>query len=596
MSGVQVPARSLGARPSAENISRPRADLRLVCVLAACLAAQLVAGLVLARTHGFWSPDSAVRYLQVEGLLASGYRDLSVPYPAEALDPGGRYFPLGGWFHFQRGGRFYLSYPPYFSMLSGPLFRLLGFGGLLVIPALSVLATVWISYGVVRSRVPHLAWPSAAVLGLATPLLVYGVVFWDHSLAVLLATGALALLGGDVEEASGGTWRLVGAGALIGLGMWFRNEMYPLAAAIVIAWVVAHRPAFRRVAPLAAGIAGPACAVWALNARFFGSPFGWKGHDLATTRIGGVAQASSNGVSGAAAWATDKFGNAYYQLFSPDFYAYNAPAVAWGLALAGAILLGMVLLRSGVRRRSSALALAGLTVAVGASLLVVSARTMVSGLLPAAAVVALAAFAGARARWERFLWTVIALFAVAVILTGTHGGLQWGPRYLLPVLPPLIWLAAVGVARIQSDAGELWPVLRPGLAALAVAGCVLQLSGLDQVQQAASRNARLNAWLRSVPAEVVVTPLQWLTLGSGPVYFDKKMLLVRSPEDFRELVGTLSARRVRRWTYIPFSGPAFSPMTVAGWTDGREWRFRPAEEGAFEGLRAVTYVGFSVRP
>lgn len=600
MNGVPVPLPGAGARPRAQEHSRPRAHLPLVWVLGACLAAQLAAGLPLARTHGFWSPDSAVRYLQVEGLLASRYRDLSVPYPARALDPVGRYFPLGGWFHFERGGRFYVSYQPYFSLISAPLVGLFGFGGLLLIPAISVLVTVGISYGVVRSRVPHLAWPSAAALGLATPLLVYGVVFWDHSLTVLVATGALALLAAAIEDPSGGTWRLAGAGALLGLGMWFRNEMYPLAASVAVAWVSAYRPAFRRVAALAVGIAPPACALWALNTRVFGHPLGWKGQDLASTRIGGVAQASSSGVSGAAAWATNKLGNAYYQLVSPDFYAYNAPAVAGGLVLAGAVVVGMWLLRSGIRRRSCPAAVAGLAVTVGASLIVASSRTMVSGLFPAAPVVVLAIFAGARARWERFLWIVVALFVVAVILTGTHGGLQWGPRYLLPVLPPLIWLAAAGVARIQSDAGELWPVLRPGLAALAVGSCLLQFSGVDQVQQAASRNARLNAWLRSATAEVVVTPLQWLTLGAGPVYFDREMLLVRSPEDLRELVGTLSARHVRRWTYIPFSGSAFHPRAIAAWTDGREWRFRPAEESAFEGLRAVTYAGFSagssVRP
>ena len=39
-----------------------------------------------------------------------------------------------------------------------------------------------------------MAWAGAVALGLATPLFVYGVEFWDHSLAALLSAAALALM------------------------------------------------------------------------------------------------------------------------------------------------------------------------------------------------------------------------------------------------------------------------------------------------------------------------------------------------------------------------------------------------------------------
>jgi hypothetical protein len=553
----------------------------------------MAAGTILARSQGFWSPDSALRFIQVQRLLTSGYRDFSIPYPAAALDPDGRYFPLGDWFHFRRNGRFYLAYSPYFSMLSAPLFRLFGFSGLLLIPALAALGTVWASYEAVRARAPELAGPAAAVVGLATPLFMYGVVFWDHSLAVALAAGALLLLARAVSGPAERGWDVVGAGALLGLGLWFRNEMYAFAAAVILAWIfTSGRSGLRNLGLLLSGAAGPAGGLWVLNTMLFGSAVGWKGHDLVATRITGVAHAST-GTPGAVAWIIDKLSNAYYQLVSPDFYAFNPTAIMGGVMLSGALLLGALLLIFGVRRHSGFQIFLGAGVATAVTILLAADRTMVSGLLPTAPVVVLALGAGFRGRWERFLWSVIVLFGAAIIATGTHGGLQWGPRYLLPAIPALVWLAASTVCRMRTCAAERWPLVRHGLAAFVAAALMLQAAGLDQVLQASVRNARLNAWLGRAPAHIVVTPLQWLTIGSGPVYFQKQLLLVQNAQEFRQLADTLSVQHVTRWTYIPFSGLAFAPMAVAKWSDDKAWRFHPIQDSVYEGLRMVTYMGFA---
>ena len=92
-------------------------------------------------------------------------------------------------------------------------------------------------------------------------------------------------------------------------------------------------------------------------------------------------------------------------------------------------------------------------------------------------------------------------------------------------------------------------------------------------------------------AQIIITPLEWLTLGAGGVYFEKDLMLVETPEALRALVQHLSQQHVTRWAYVPFSGLTFSPAAVAGWTDGQGWRFRPVEDRIYEGLRIVTYAG-----
>jgi hypothetical protein len=590
------------ARPERDWARRPghagtgergeAASAGMVRVLLTYAAVQMVVVGLLASAHGFWSPDSAVRFVQVESLARSHGREIAIPYPAASLDPEGHYVPLGRWFHVARDGRQYVSYLPYFSLASVLPYRLLGFPGLAVIPAAAGLAVVWVTYRLLRRRAPGLAGAAALTGGLGTPLLVYSGVFWDHSVVAALSAGALAALYAQVDRGRPlSAWCVAGAGALLGAGLWVRSEMYVLAAAVVCAWAYASvgRDRVRGVLLLLSGLAGPAVAVWVANLRLLGSPLGSKGHELVTTRVAGAVQAASSRTS--SSWILEKLGNAYYQLASPDFYAFNERAVAAGLSVALALALAALLVRAGVAARSRRMLAAGAVVALGTAVVVLSGRTVISGLLPAVPVLILGLLPGGPSRGERFLWAACGVFAGAVIVTGTHGGLQWGPRYLLPIVPPLVWLAAFGVARARSIAPEMWPALKRAAGALAVLSVVTQASGAEQVWRATEMNARLNQWVRQLPADVVVTPLEWVTTGAGQLYFEKSLMLVGSPEEFKRLVAELARQHVRRWAYIPYSGAAFRPEGVERWTAGRAWRFRARGNRAYSSLRAVVFDG-----
>ena len=569
----------------------------MVRVLLVYAAVQVVVVGLLASAHGFWSPDSAVRYVQLESIARSQGREIAISYPAASLDPQGRYLPLGRWFHFARGGRQYVSYLPYFSLATVLPYRLLQFPGLAAIPAAAGLAVVWITYRLLRRRVPALAGPAALTAGLGTPLVVYSGVFWDHSLVAALSAGALAALYAQVDrERPLSAWRVAGAGALLGAGLWIRSEMYPLAAAVACAWAYASAPRdrVRGILLLLSGLAGPAVAVWVANIRLLGSPLGSKGHELVTTRVAGAVQAASSRTS--PSWIIEKLGNAYYQLVSPDFYAFNERAVAGGLALAGVFVLAGLLIRAGVAARSRRTLAVGAVVALGTGVAILSGRTVISGLLPAVPVLILVLLPGGLSRGERFLWAACGLFTAAVIVTGTHGGLQWGPRYLLPVVPALVWLAAFSAARARSIAPEMWPALRRVAGALALLSVVTQASGVEQVWRATAMNARLNQWVRELPAQVVVTPLEWVATGAGPLYFEKSLMLVGSPEEFKTLVADFARQHVKRWAYIPYSGAAFRPEVVERWTAGGAWRFRTGGNRAYSGLRAVVFDGSAESP
>lgn len=561
-----------------------------------CAVLYVVVAMLLARHGEFWSPDSAVRFVQAESLRRAAFRDAAVPYPAAALDPDGRFFPAGPWFHFMSAGRHYFSYPPYFPALAGVLYHGLGYPGLLVIPLAAGVAILLITAWFLGFVAPRLAAAGVVAVGLGTPLLVYSVVFWDHSLVAALGSGALAVTAMALRDDARSAGRpLAFAGALLGAGLWFRNEMYVLGVAIATGWLLwggAERVRGAVALGTAAGLVALPALV--LNTYLFGSPLGWKGRDLTTGRLQGMAEAAG-GVQ-TVGWLADKLGNAYYQLLSPDFYAYNPRAVAVGVAIAAALLVGVVLLNLGRRRRSPRwLVAGGVTVAVPV-ILTVSERPAVSGLLISAPVVLLSLLGTQRARWERYMWTVVVLFVGAVVVTGTHGGMQWGPRYLLPIVPALVWLAAAATERTRQAVPGLWPPLRVAVGLVLGASVLVQAAGVEHVDASLSRNVRVNAALRAAPAEIVVTGLEWLVLGAGPVYFEKRLLFVQHPELFRLLVRRFVDRRVEQWTYVPWSGPAYGAGTVQAWTATAAWRFSVVDDREVNGIRLVTYRGTSGAP
>lgn len=219
---------------------------------------------------------------------------------------------------------------------------------------------------------------------------------------------------------------------------------------------------------------------------------------------------------------------------------------------------------------------------------------MVSGLIPAAPFVVLAVLSVPDRRSGRFLLGVVIAFSAAVIVTASRGGIQWGPRYLLPVFPALTWLAADAMERARVRWAEMFPRVRNVAAVLVGLSILVQLAGVEQVHQLARTNGLVKRAIRSIPADIVVTPLEWLVLEAGEVYFEKQLMLVRNPEDLRALVGRLSKHEVKRWAYIPQSGQLFTPHGVEEVTKEAKWRFRLADDDTQAGLRLVTFEGYTL--
>jgi hypothetical protein len=588
--------------------------LRVWLAVLACAAVYAAAGWYLAAPQTFWSSDNAVRFVQLESIRRNGYRSLAAVYPAEDLDPEHGFFPIAEGFSYRRDGRTYLSYPWLFPLLAAPLYGALGFPGLLVLPAAGGLAAAAL-VGRSVGRVSAAGGVAAALLvGAASPLVVYAAVFWDHTVVAALGAGAVALLLGAGERGRGwrqGFW----AGFLLGLGPHFRNETYVFAVAVAVGLVASGR---RSLLPqLLTGFAAAVAPLWAYHLSWFGHPLGYKGKAL-------IEATAAPGLWG---YVQHRLLVAYDLLLSVEHYgnAFRPQRLAESAFVALGLLGGSALLRSGVRRGSPAVVAAGglLVAATGARL--VALRIAVMGLLPSLPWVALALLRQPRAvgipsrnpcggcnrgpgssrrdfgdgAEDRFLWTVVGAYTLGVAAVGSVGGLQWGPRYLLPAVPVLGWLAGRWVAEVWEE-----PRLRGAVAVtvgcVVAAGLALQVLGLRFARYSLDTLRTMEDVLRSTRYEVVATGFEPMFRSLGGLYFQKKLMAVDSREELQSLVRRLAERRVAGWTYVPRFARGFDARTVEEWTRDRPWRFRVVEDrtpmvvefGGVRELRLVTYQGF----
>lgn len=222
----------------------------------------------------------------VQGLWAQGLYPFNPPY-VYAIDS-------------QR----FITFPFPFPLVSAPFYALFGDRGLYFIPLLS-LWSIWLRFWQISRKA---RWDITALcLGLislifASPLSLYGGMYWEHTLAVALAfwgvsdllfccQSSLEKSEERAEERSKNTsplYRCLRSGVLIGLAVWFRPEFLCLVAAVgllaVTGWLLPHlkqakwaiAPAFtlEQVALLIGAMACTVGVFFALNDAVYSHPLG----------------------------------------------------------------------------------------------------------------------------------------------------------------------------------------------------------------------------------------------------------------------------------------------------------------------------------
>jgi hypothetical protein len=514
-------------------------DRSVPWVCAALVLASALAAIALSDGPGVFTVDCGAKSLQAQRLLDSGYRAFDLPYPGRRFDPAGRHFPVPAPYAVARGDRFHSQYPVAYAALAAPFAALLGPAGLRLPAALGLAACAGLFAAWLRPAFGRRwALASGLALALATPLAFYGVTVWEHA-----PTVALALLAQQLA-ARPGTGRLLGAGAVVGLACWLREELFLVGAALALCvWLARRRPI--EVALLAAGAAAPAAALLVFNAHHLGSPLGahvagnvgavhapsWAGalRDLGAILTGYGAHADEAWLLVAllfACWIGGALAVRRGAGVAAPLAAIAAPSlaawlVAW-LRLAGSAHPVLTLAHgNGFLLRMPAVALAG------AGLALVSSRSALAPL-----------------RFGTGVGLVFLALGLVfrVLFTDFLPGLHWAPRMLLPALPALGALA-VAVLHEACSAGGV-ASRRVGVAAalaFAIAGLLGSVQALTLLEHMKRDSADLEARVLALEPSVIVTDHVGISQQLPGTWREKTWLLVRGGADLAEL-----ARALRR--------------------------------------------------
>jgi hypothetical protein len=416
-----------------------------------------------------------------------------------------------------------------FPLVSAPLIALFHIRGAYILPALGFLLSLaacgWIASSLDSRRSAAVA---ALAAGLGTPLLFYGLEFWEHAPAAGLAALATAAFIRADRDLPGEAFA---AGLLFGVTVLLRPEALCYVAAVLGCSRLLPVPA--RAASLGAATAGLSIAVAPLAA-----------YSLA--HFGTVIPPH---ISAHSALVTEGWLAGRAHVLS----VWLVPATPAAAAVCACASIGAVLCW---QRHAGGAAPWGraavIAAAVATSALIARGTFEIRNfwVVAPAAVVALAWTPADPRREGRAFLVAVALVDIAlVVLTAPNdGGGQWGPRYLLFAWVPIAVLAsdAIHATARQQAAGVLMVAL------LCVAGGWTQRTAYRNLRGAKVTYGRvLDLVLSEVPRQgYAVTDLWWLDQVAASATGERQMLFAANAESALDIMRRLDRAGVPSVTVI----------------------------------------------
>ena len=197
----------------------------------------------------FYSGDLGLKYLMLQQYARGNfslYLDNEKPdWVNEVWDDG--LYPIKPPFVIQHEGGRVVLFPIWFQLVSTPFYLLFGFRGLYILPTLA-LWLVWWRFIILARFSKFPGWVTLLlVIGFifGTPLLVYGAIFWEHTLAVFLVLVGLEFTF-RIHDAGMTISKSILIGALFGSSVWIRPESFlialPVAFFLALRFIRKHNP------------------------------------------------------------------------------------------------------------------------------------------------------------------------------------------------------------------------------------------------------------------------------------------------------------------------------------------------------------------
>jgi hypothetical protein len=551
------------------------AALVSLLVVATLYAAALASLPPQALTHH----DEGAKYLQVRNLrLTTSGLDWSINYPARPLDPELEFVPFHPKQHYVDGkGRIYLQWPIFLGLLTRIPWKVMAFPGLYVVPLLAGLGALWVSYllALALGLPGRVAWLAVPLVGLATPLSLYSLLYFEHTLAALLVASSFLAAALALRSPTPSLRAAAAGGALLAVAVYFRSELYILALVMGLGFTLAGWRQRSWRLPLAWGGAFalalvPLWAFYAINEGTLLPVHALWYFSGGEPSNGGVPRP---GLPPLRYIATAGWGVVPAFLLGPES-APLAPGFPPWVTAAGLVGTALCLLAALVRLVGPRTQVSqwGLPVlAVGLTLVLLSTTSTLldpqpyynlHGFLLASPFVVMALRPSGGGRPLAFVQGVaLAYVGLHALVISALSGLgpislhEWGQRYLLPAYPLLVVVALAAVWGIVREVqGREWRALRLACvwltAALALVGVGFTARGYAVLNDERAQVVGWLALVEDLPArEPLVTDVWWLPLNLAAGFYSRPMMLAEGDERLGLWAGQMRERGATRFAF-----------------------------------------------
>ncbi len=531
------------------------------------VAAIYVATLAQLPRDGFWIVDNGCKFVQMQSIIRSDYTDYSIGWPGVKVDPQYQYSPLIPRFGHVIDGKLYGTFAPFFPLVSTFPYRVWGMNGLYIIPlmgGLLTLSAVWKLAAILSAgRAGFKASPALAILfaGLGTPLWFYSVEFWEHTPGTGLACWAMVFFLLHLRD-SRTLWAVL-SGMACAASIYFRDDMYVLAAVIAVGMVIAEPRRWHRGVVFGCVAALVLAPLWWFQWKVLGNPLG---HHFTPTDSESVASGS---------FLMDRW------LVIRHLFLDVGKSLSWSILFTGPLLL--LWFKSLARRRvgakpviANSFYLWGLFGIVGGSIVLyfqIQADSqpvwlLSSNSLFAASPLLVLAFLNGRTGHQfegeplaadrlirvslRVLFVyalVYALFSPEVHAKGVH----WGCRYLLTLYPIFAVFAAHHVAAWWNDRAGSGGARGSGaivVGSLLVLSIGAQFYAVRLMGTMKDFRVRLNETISREAEEAIIANSWWIPMEASQCFEKHMIFLDRDPGGHATLRRRLYRSGTRKVTIL----------------------------------------------
>jgi hypothetical protein len=489
----------------------------------------------------FFSSDEGLKFIQLQNCSRQGFAGFSVEYPGRGLDPDLSFVPINNPPALIRGGEVYAVYPIVFPTLATPLYRILGYAGLYVIPLVSGLLTLVITCWLARLTGGS-GVSSTIVLSLCSPLVFYSLVFWDHTLGTMLSTLAIVLVVKNLDNGRK-PW-LIAAGILLGLAIWVRSEMYVMGLVMPVALFFFSSKRFVHTLSLCLGMLVALVPLWIFQFLVYGDFIGphvghftWLAEELPMT--------------------TDRVAIFYHTVLEGN----SSPALSFLYIMAFAA--SAILFRSSRLRRRNVLIVVNfgiLAIVTIPNILEASAGRPLGGLITTAPFLVFGfttLLNSSVGQGNRMLLAIgLGYTALVCVLTPTDPGLQWGPRFLLPIFPPLAVVATNNFRALEA-VGHLRSgrLLRACFICTVALSLAVQMAGLRTLHIIKTRDRDLIQQTGQLDAVHILSDEYGYAQYVAPLFYERQFFYVRDQEEYQRLTETLLNHDISRYAFVTYPVP-----------------------------------------